>query len=63
MLQRKFKSVETKYGNISIKVGLIQGKEIKYKPEYEDCKIASEKFNVPIKDIYDEVERVLMKNL
>ncbi|QAT38939.1 nickel pincer cofactor biosynthesis protein LarC [Clostridium sp. JN-9] len=61
MLQRKFKSIETKYGDISIKVGLINGKEIKYKPEYKDCKTASEKFNVPIKDIYDEVERELIK--
>lgn len=63
MLQRQFKNVDTKYGSITVKVGLLHGQQIKYKPEYQDCRLASEKFNVPLKDIYDEVSSTLLKSL
>ncbi len=53
-LNRKFINVQTKYGNISVKVGYQDGKVIKYSPEYEDCKKLANEHNVPIKNIYDE---------
>lgn len=43
MLERKFEKIETKYGNIQIKLGYLNGKLIKVTPEYEDCKIIAEK--------------------
>ena len=39
MLERKFEKIETKYGNIQIKLGYLNGELIKVTPEYEDCKI------------------------
>ncbi len=49
-LQREIKEVQTRYGNIKVK---ISGTNIA--PEFEDCKTASEKHNVPLKKIYEEV--------
>ncbi len=55
MLSRKIIPVQTKYGVIDVKVAIYEGEEIKYKPEYEQCKkLASEK-KVPLRVLIDEV--------
>ncbi len=57
MLRRDFSKQFTKYGEISVKNGYFQGKKIKSKPEYEDCrKLAGEK-GVSIRDIYDSLDK------
>jgi uncharacterized protein (TIGR00299 family) protein len=59
MLQRNFYKLSTKYGDITIKEAYYLGNKIKAKPEYSECKkIACEK-NIPIKDVYDEVYRLI----
>jgi len=58
MLKRDFLNVTTKYGDISVKVSYYQGKVIKYKPEYEDCKNAAIKNNIPILQVYNEVNKI-----
>ncbi|MCT4596453.1 MAG: nickel pincer cofactor biosynthesis protein LarC [Vallitalea sp.] len=55
MLSREFDKINTKYGEISIKKGLLNNEVIKTKPEYEDCKAIAEKYNIPIKDVYKEI--------
>jgi uncharacterized protein (TIGR00299 family) protein len=55
MLSREFDKINTKYGEISIKKGLLNNQVIKTKPEYEDCKAIAEKYNIPIKDVYMEI--------
>ena len=43
-LTRNFETIETVYGNLTIKRSYYKGKEVSSKPEYEDCKrIAAEK--------------------
>lgn len=37
-LKRKFKKIQTPYGEISVKLGYFEDKLIKVTPEYEDCK-------------------------
>jgi hypothetical protein len=55
MLKRDFSVRSTKYGAITMKNAYFQGKKIKSKPEYEDCrKLAGEK-GVSIKEIYDSI--------
>ncbi|SHI02919.1 Protein of unknown function DUF111 [Clostridium grantii DSM 8605] len=56
-LNRKIKIVSTEYGDVSVKFAYYKGKEIKYKAEYEDCKALASKYNIPIKEIYEEVAR------
>jgi uncharacterized protein (TIGR00299 family) protein len=59
MLQRDFVQVKTQYGNVTVKNSYYQGEQVKYKPEYEDCrKIAAEK-NIPITRVYREVNKMM----
>ncbi len=52
-LERTFEKKQTKFGEITIKSGFLNGKKIKEKPEYEDCKTMAEKNNISINKIYD----------
>lgn len=55
MLSREFLKLSTKYGDITIKNSFYEGKKIKAKPEFEECKRLAEQNNVAIKEVYDEV--------
>lgn len=61
MLERNIRSIETKYGTIRIKEGILAGKTIKSKAEYDDCVAAAKKANVPLQFVYKEVEKCLNK--
>ncbi len=52
-LVRESKQVSTQYGNISVKYSLLNGKIVQINPEYEDCKEAAKKNNVPLADVID----------
>lgn len=54
ILERSFKNVETKFGEIKIKIHKFNGSPITISPEYEDCKKAAIKYNVPLKEVYNE---------
>ena len=54
-LDRKLIDIDTKYGTIKFKLGYYNGKLIKAKPEYEQCKDIAFNLNVPIKEIYDSI--------
>ena len=56
-LARKFKEVNTKYGKVSVKAGLIGGKAVKAVPEYEDVKTAAMKSGRSFRDILDSITR------
>jgi hypothetical protein len=52
-LEREWKSVETAYGPIRIKIGRWQGNETTAAPEYEDVKAAARRHNAPLKAVYE----------
>lgn len=59
-LSRKFETISTIYGNLTVKRSYYNGTEVSCKPEYEECKqIASEK-GIPLKEVYNEVISVLV---
>ena len=62
-LHRKFIDISTKYGSIKVKLGYYNGKLIKVKPEYEQCKNIAFKFNIPIKEIYDLINDITYKEI
>ncbi|EGW38847.1 nickel pincer cofactor biosynthesis protein LarC [Desulfosporosinus sp. OT] len=62
MLNRKFSTVKTKYGDITIKSSYYEGDLFKYKAEYEDCKKIAREKNIPIAKVYREVDIVMEKN-
>lgn len=53
-LERKWETVATKYGEIRIKLGLMDGEVVTASPEYEDCRKAAEAHGVPVKQVYGE---------
>jgi uncharacterized protein (DUF111 family) len=55
MLQRSTQDVETRWGTVRVKLGYLDGKAIKSKPEYEDCLRLSRENQVPIQEIYREI--------
>ncbi len=58
-LERETKEVNTKWGKVRVKVGLLNGKAVNFSPEYEDCKKISSDFGVPIKEVYMNVYSAL----
>lgn len=62
-LYREFTKIYTKLGEVTIKVGYYNGKIIKVKPEYEDCKQIAKKYNIPIQQVYREVSRVMNEKI
>lgn len=54
-LGRKFRKVETRWGNVSVKEGLMQGEIVQQAPEFIDCKAISEQYGIPLKLVFQEV--------
>src|SRR5258706_6615011 len=57
-LAREIVTVKTKFGEIEVKVGRLRGRIVSRSPEYESCKQAAAKFNVSVKEVYNEATRV-----
>jgi pyridinium-3,5-bisthiocarboxylic acid mononucleotide nickel chelatase len=55
VLPRSSETINTKFGNLNVKVVEINGKKM-YRPEYEDCKKLAEEQNINIFEIYRIVE-------
>lgn len=56
-LERSFSTVETKWGAVTVKKGIYLGEVVQWSPEYEDCKKIATLFNIPLKQVYDEVRK------
>ena len=54
-LDREIISVTTPYGDIHVKCVFMSGKMLKYKAEYEECKQAALKHQLPILSVYESV--------
>lgn len=51
-LKREFVKVATSFGEVTVKLGRLDGKVIQVAPEYESCNQLASKANVPLKEIY-----------
>nr|NQU91262.1 nickel pincer cofactor biosynthesis protein LarC [Bacteroidota bacterium] len=58
-LERDVVELETKYGKVKIKRAIHNDEVIKQKPEYEDCAKLAMENNIPIKEVYREIEKML----
>lgn len=54
-MERTFTKVETKWGAVTVKLGIFNGKIVQRSPEYEECKKLAETHNLPLKKIYEMV--------
>jgi uncharacterized protein (TIGR00299 family) protein len=51
VLERRFVSVETRYGTVRVKEGLFGGKVVNRAPEFEDCRKLARARGVPLKAV------------
>jgi hypothetical protein len=56
-LHREFVSVKTPYGNVTVKLGKLNGRVVQAAPEFESCKALAGKANVPLKQILEAAIR------
>ena len=52
-LNREMLSVSTEFGNISIKIGVLEDEVVQVAPEYLDCLQIARSHKVPLKKVYD----------
>lgn len=50
-LERTFVAVETPWGSVQVKLGLLDGEIVNYAAEFEDCRRLAEAHNVPLKQV------------
>lgn len=60
-LERKFHSIDTRFGKINVKTSYMNGEAVKWKPEYEDVRKAAEENSVSMREVYEEVNRNILK--
>lgn len=58
-MQRTFRKIMTKWGEITVKEGILEGEVIKHSPEYEECKQIAKTHQIPLKNVYEEVWKQL----
>lgn len=51
-LEREFRRVHTPYGEVSVKLGISDGRVLTASPEYEECRRLAEERGVPLKEVY-----------
>jgi uncharacterized protein (TIGR00299 family) protein len=61
-LERKLVRVETQYGPIDVKVASLNGHIVKDMPEYEQCRQAALKANVPLRLVEDAARSAFAKS-
>ena len=60
-LVRKFETLETIWGNVTIKRSYHKGNEVSFKPEYDECKRIAEENEIPVKEVYNKIMAQLVK--
>jgi uncharacterized protein (DUF111 family) len=60
-LARRFETVRTEYGEVTVKLGLKGDAVIQIAPEFESCRAASERAGVPLREVYDAARRSFSK--
>ena len=52
-LRREFVTVKTAFGEVTVKLGKLNGKVVQAAPEFESCKKIAEQAGVPLKQVYE----------
>ncbi|MGD0252839.1 MAG: nickel pincer cofactor biosynthesis protein LarC [Verrucomicrobiota bacterium] len=52
-LRREFTTVKTRFGNIAVKIGRLNGRVVHTAPEFESCRKLAAQAKVPLKKIYE----------
>ena len=52
-------TVQTPYGDVTVKIGKLDGKVVQTAPEFESCKKLALEKNVPLKAVYDAARKAV----
>lgn len=52
-LRREFTTVKTAFGEVTVKIGRLNGKVVQAAPEFESCRKVAEQAKVPLKQVYE----------
>ena len=58
-LAREFATVQTQFGEVTVKIGKLDGKIVQAAPEFESCKKLAAEANVPLKQIYAAANKAI----
>lgn len=61
ILNRDFRVIETPYGQITVKMGFLDGVLIKATPEYEELKKISLSQDIPLIALYKKIQSIIEK--
>jgi pyridinium-3,5-bisthiocarboxylic acid mononucleotide nickel chelatase len=56
-LERRFETVVTEFGEVTVKLGLKNGEIVQAAPEFESCRTVSEKNGQPLRLVYEAATR------
>jgi pyridinium-3,5-bisthiocarboxylic acid mononucleotide nickel chelatase len=57
-LEREWVEVETRYGAVRVKIGMLEGRVVTVAPEYEDCAAVAREAGVPARDVFEDARRL-----
>jgi uncharacterized protein (TIGR00299 family) protein len=57
ILPREWESVQTRFGEVRLKVARVNGKVLQVSPEYEDCRKLAEEKKVALREVMEEAMR------
>jgi len=60
-LKRESKTVKTADGNVTVKVGRLDGRIVQSAPEFESCKKLADRAKVPLKRVYEAAMRAMRR--
>jgi hypothetical protein len=58
-LRREFITIKTPFGEVTVKLGKLDGKIVQAAPEFESCRKVAEQAGVPVKKVYGEALKSL----
>lgn len=59
VLHRKFETIETPWQPVRIKWAMLNGVDIKFKPEYDDCVAIALKYNIPLQEVIETIHNII----
>jgi pyridinium-3,5-bisthiocarboxylic acid mononucleotide nickel chelatase len=62
ILDRKSVDVQTDYGLVSVKLGLLRGEIVQASPEFESCREAADRAGVPARSVYEAAVQAYQAN-
>jgi hypothetical protein len=62
-LRREFTKIKTPFGEVTLKIGRLNGKVVQAAPEFESCKKLAVRAKIPLKRIYETVLKAVKSGL